>query len=388
MKRIFLIGLLATFLMFGIAFAHEDGATDMVSDGATSINATSAVATTTTTAVATTTEEVQDTPITDTSSDTSSDMANATDSVSSTETTEATTNIEATTNVESENHSTGKEEGETNKEAIKEKFGHIKEVRERVVEKFKEVKDRYEKEVKEYKDVREKWIEARKKLREHRGENETEVEVAKERAKEYVGKGLSVAINKLELIKSFVSKQPSLNETEKANIIAKLDEQIALLKDKQAAIQNATTREELVSNAKEIKDEWGNIKGSAKTALGKVANAKISNLINRAEKAADKVDSIIAKFKDKGYDTTEAEAKLEEFRAKIDKAKQLHEEAKSKYDEADTAKDVDKVVREANSVVKEAAKELKDAYKSLKEAIKDLRKLRANSAANATEVSQ
>lgn len=222
-----------------------------------------------------------------------------------------------------------------------------------------------------YKSARQDWITARDKYRQYK--NTQNSEDALNKGKDFLLKADKTLVSYLKMIDAYVDGEPSLTDTEKANIKSEIESDISWLEEKQPEIEAATTKEELRAIALGIKNKWQEIKPSVKRIVGQVMNAKLLSLINYAEAASDKIESKISVLQEKGKDTTDLEAWLVDFNEKIDLAKQKHQAAKDKFAEIQDVQDADQLFREGNAFIKEANQYLRTAYQNLKEIVKELR---------------
>lgn len=181
--------------------------------------------------------------------------------------------------------------------------------------------------------------------------------------KAYLGKTIDAAIKNLEKLEN------NVNESNAATI----DNWISWLEGKKLELENATTKEQLISIAKDVHTAWVSHKRDVKRMLGQAAAIKINGVIQNANGLATKVSNGIQKLKEKGVDTTQLEALLADFQAKIALAQQKYGEAKQKYREADTAAEVTQLLQDANQFLKDAHAYLKQAHEKLREAISALK---------------
>ncbi len=129
----------------------------------------------------------------------------------------------------------------------------------------------------------------------------------------------------------------------------------------------AEKREEAKSRIEEFKKR--NIRNYF-SSMGK----RIGAALIRLDKLAGRIESRITKLKERGQDTSGAQAALEEARGAIEAAKTAFNEAKAKLDTAlssDNPKVAFRAVREG--LVKGVIDKIKEAHKALVEAMKALK---------------
>lgn len=153
------------------------------------------------------------------------------------------------------------------------------------------------------------------------------------------------AIKKLEKMKTRLTTIKNLTTEQKTELSTKIDARIAFLKEKQAAIEQATTKEEVRAAIAEGVKEIRSTKDILKSLLEAIHKTQLSNVITRFEALVTKLESKISK--------------LDEERQVI--AKEAIAQAKSYVSQAKTSLD-------ANDI-KSAKEYLRKAHKSLSQAV-------------------
>ena len=250
----------------------------------------------------------------------------------------------------------------------------VKEAKE-MREKWKEVREKWKETMEEYRSARQEWVSAREAWMNTKESGASETVVV-EKAKTFLDRGIELAIKHLEVVKERIENDPNLSEEEKQKILDKIDSYIEWLSNKKEELPELESKEQLREKATEVKEEWKSVKGDVKEIVGKLASARIENALEKAEKAGKRVEAVIEKYKEEGYDTTEAEELLQKFWDKLDDAKVKYEEVKQKWDEVETVQDANELVKEINQYIRESAADLKEGYKNLKESIKELKQLK------------
>ena len=222
-----------------------------------------------------------------------------------------------------------------------------------------------------YKDARADWITAKQKYQ--NSKNAQNTGEALEKGKDFLLKADKTLVAYLETISTYVDGEPSLSDTEKANIQSELISDINWLENKQSEIEDASTKSELTDLAKQVRERWNEIKPATKRIVGDIMNSKVLWLINRAEEASVKVEDKITELQDNGKDTTDLENWLDDFNEKIELAKEKHTQAKNQFASIKNVQDSDKLFREGNAFTKEANQYIRNAYKDLKNIAIELR---------------
>jgi len=94
--------------------------------------------------------------------------------------------------------------------------------------------------------------------------------------------------------------------------------------------------------------------------------------IDRLSKIADRIDSRIEKFTERGADTTEAQNAIASAQTKITAAKQETDTIKTDIDEALSSDDPKGAFKEVRTIVSDAVTTIKDIHATLIEAVKSL----------------
>ena len=180
---------------------------------------------------------------------------------------------------------------------------------------------------------------------------------------------------KLEDLRSEIEESDLENKEELLNgIDARLQgvdekaEKIGELKNK---IKDAQTREEMKELARLIRAEWKNMKQFLRVSGGAAVADRFVGVLHKTEKLEKKLDRIIDRLEEKGYETTQAQEKINSFNEHIKQANDLVESARAKFAEAKLSPDKNEdLVKDGTELLREAQKHLKLAHETLKEIIK------------------
>ena len=260
------------------------------------------------------------------------------------------------------------------KERVKEKVQGRMELREKAVEarmSFVEAKQKYLEIKESYLEDRKGVLELRKEYAPCKDRNSTQCTELKEdmqdSAKSYLSNIADLIISSLEKVKARISES-NMSENEKADLIADLDAKIAELEAAKEDVNSSEDSADIKDAAKTIKSGWVDAKHALKKSVGKTISSKMAGIIVQSEKLGEKLDRIVAKLKDKGYNTTLSEELVAEFNMKIDSAK-------ANLDKAVDALKVDdnSSAAKAQDYLKAAHQDLKDARVILRDAVKEIK---------------
>jgi len=246
-----------------------------------------------------------------------------------------------------------------------------------IKQRYQAARRQYLKEVNWWQTARQQFIAARSKYKQFKNtDNRTAYE---DRAKDFLGKTVTVLIKKLETLKNWVSNRRALSDAERQAIIAEIDSDISWLQTKQDEIANASASQ-LKTYAAEIRTYWHKQRWQLKKIIGRIWVARLDWVIGRFENVADKIDAKIAKFKAAGHDTAQIEAWLSDVRDKINLAKAKEQSAKEKYQAISNLTEANAFFNEARQFIKQANQYLRQAHQDLVKIIKAMKDLNTSTA--------
>lgn len=212
---------------------------------------------------------------------------------------------------------------------------------------------------------------------------------ALEQARSFLETTINTTLSYLNMIEAKVKTAKGISETDRASLLADIASDRAWFEAEKVKVQNATTKEQLTSEANEAKRHWILVRIHAKRIIGALSLARIDWVIVKDQEAATVIQDQINVFKGQGKDTASAEALLTDFNAKIALAEAERDRAKAKYDAigaADSAtlaeleaelREANKLAEEANAFIRKASDYLVQAHKDLKDITRNLRGLPA-----------
>lgn len=287
--------------------------------------------------------------------------------------------------------------GEQVKAKVKEPKPLLKKVNQELVEaknRFQEAKEKYLQVKEKYMGAKEKADALRKEIKECKKDNETcdlkKKEYRKE-AKQQLVHLADVILKNLDKLKEKISAAEKMEEAERSELLAKVDEQIAEVEKAKAVLGNTSgevTEEELKEAVKTVKEAWQKTKKAIKVNAGRLINSQLGHLITQIEKLEAKFEKIRDRLKEKGSDVTSLDLYLGKLNEKLAAAKENWEKAKEKFKEAHSATDAEGLVQEAHQYQQKARELVKDARKEIRElvkAIKELGKTKVNETSEAAQ---
>ena len=256
-----------------------------------------------------------------------------------------------------------------------------KEKLEKTKEKVKEVKKRYTKAKENFKEAKEKHKILLKEKEECTEDCEEKEKEVKNNAVEYLTHIADKIIFTIDKTIERANENEHLTEELADSMIAVLKERKKEIEEAKATLENLnedSTEEEIDEAAATIKKYWKKAQPALKREAGKMKNAKVGAVIVQSKQLGIKLEKILERMVEKGYDTTVADSLVEEFNALIDEAKTNYESATEQYKEGgDPAK--------ASEYFKAAYQNLKDARVKLKEIVDTIKAQKADDAITEVE---
>ncbi len=228
-----------------------------------------------------------------------------------------------------------------------------------------------------YTESRQKVLKAKLKLTDCKGKKSEECTQLKENSRMFLVNAADKVLLTLGKIKAKVEASEDLTDEEQSEILADIGESISEIENAKSVIENLdenSTAEEIQEAAKTIKSSWEKtVSTSAKKSVGKLTNAKIHGIVVRSEKLETKLETMLERLDEQGYDITVAEGYLDDFKAEVDEAGENYEAAREQYKQSGK-------VNQANVLMKTAHKDLQEAHKILKDLLKSIRETKETDA--------
>lgn len=237
---------------------------------------------------------------------------------------------------------------------------------------YQDAKQEYLQAVSVYNAARQDYLTAREKLQTVR--NVAQIKETFEKAKDFLLKADQTTIKYLTMVRKKVEGATGLSDSERQAALNEIDSDIAWLTNKQAEIQAATTREQIVSLAIQVKNHWQNVRAKVKRITGQILASNVNKVISKLEEIGNRIETAINKAKTAGRNTTQAEAWLAEYKKNLDLAKGKYEEAKTKFASISNLAEANTLFNQGTAFIREANQYLKAAHKNLKDIVSELRR--------------
>jgi len=247
--------------------------------------------------------------------------------------------------------------------------------------KYRNAREQYLKEVNFYKSARSQFLSAREKYRKFKTPQNKNL--YQQRARAFLERTIEVLIKKLQALEIWISNKRALPEREREAIKNKIEEDINWLASKKEKIATSNIQQ-IKEMAKEIRRYWREHRLKMKRIIARILAARVDYIINRAEAISERIAQRISKLKEKGKDTSQLEAWLEDFNEKISLARQKYEKAKEEYQQiresagenfTNELKQANELFKRANQFIREANQYLKKAHMILVKIVREMRKM-------------
>jgi Spy/CpxP family protein refolding chaperone len=185
------------------------------------------------------------------------------------------------------------------------------------------------------------------------------------RAQEHLLRTIDRMIGRLELLQERIraaEQQGDVPEGASENI----DRYMLRLEGKKLEAKNADTPADIVSAARDIRGEWGEIRSEIARHTRHMLIARIGNYVEKSEKLSDRLGAEIDELADQGVDTTSLEDKLDDFDGKIVCVRTNYILARDALEDGDTD-EVGQAVRKANACIRDANRIIRAIFLELRE---------------------
>jgi hypothetical protein len=185
-------------------------------------------------------------------------------------------------------------------------------------------------------------------------------------------------LNILEQLKAKVEANEDLTEEEASEMLSNIDEQIQKIEEAKDTIENLdneSTKEDIREAANTIKEAWRETKVIAKQRAGRIVNAKVGGIIVQIEHVKEKLDRIIERLKNEGYEIEGIEQIYADFEVELEKAGENYEKARELYQSAAAPGEIDEVMKQANDYMRKAKQHIQNAHKMLRNLVINIKGL-------------
>jgi flotillin len=181
--------------------------------------------------------------------------------------------------------------------------------------------------------------------------------------------------HQLEKLSERVDKAKELTDTDKNDIGAKIDAEIAAIEALKEKTGATATADEIKALTPEIKDELKKVRGHNNIFMGRLLVAKLGNLIDRTGSKLSVIEAKIAEIKSGGKDTSALDSKIAEAKSHLAEAKTIYADAKAKYIAALGSADLESTMKEAANLAKQVNGHLQSAHRAIQDLIPMINKL-------------
>nr|QNO47416.1 hypothetical protein MPGFIOMI_00014 [Methanosarcinales archaeon ANME-2c ERB4] len=145
-----------------------------------------------------------------------------------------------------------------------------------------------------------------------------------------------------------------------------LDRYMLRLKGKKLEVENADTPADIISAARDIRGEWGEIRSEIARHTRHMLTTRIGNYVKKSEELSGRLGEEIATLADRGIDTTSLEAKHDRLDDMIDCVRTNYILARDALEDSDPD-EAGQAVRRANACIRDANQIIKEIFLELRE---------------------
>jgi len=185
------------------------------------------------------------------------------------------------------------------------------------------------------------------------------------RAQEHLVRTIDRMNGRLEFLQARITaaeQQGDVPEGASANI----DRYMLRLEGKKLEAENADTPADIISAARDIRGEWGEIRSEIAHHTRYILTARIGNYVEKSEGLSNRLGEEIAELEDRGIDTTSLEAKHDRLEGKIDCVRVNYILARDALEDGDPD-EVNQAVRRANACIRDANQITREIFLELRE---------------------
>ncbi|MFH0797828.1 MAG: hypothetical protein V1906_00290 [Candidatus Woesearchaeota archaeon] len=188
-----------------------------------------------------------------------------------------------------------------------------------------------------------------------------------------------IMVEHFQKMKSKVESNDRLTEEEQNKTLAWIDAKITEANAIKLEIQNAKTKDELMTAAKKLQDLWAKSKVKAKGYAGRVVTDKFAGILQQSKQLEVKLDRVLEKMEANGKNVTEVNGLVDKFHAEIADAETHFKAAKAKFQgmenatESDVHSDYETLKGEAHAEITEAKKSLDSARDTLRQILEKVK---------------
>ncbi len=208
---------------------------------------------------------------------------------------------------------------------------------------------------------------------------------------EFLENSVNLIKDQLDKLKLKIESSEDITEEEEQEILAKIDELLSeadVLLGKISVLDSDSTKEEIDEVRKSVLDFWKDAHPLLKRNIQSLVHSRIGGVILQTKQLEVKLQNILSRMTELGYDTLDYEDYVEEFESYVESAKGYFEQAREKLADAKEALGEDKEVQieEAHELIESAKQELENARLVLRSIVEELHEQNAEALLDEDEV--
>ncbi|MBI3120232.1 MAG: hypothetical protein HYZ08_01310 [Candidatus Kerfeldbacteria bacterium] len=252
---------------------------------------------------------------------------------------------------------------------------------ESAVQDYRNARTTYRQEVQKYTSARATYVQSRDKYR--NGKTNENLQVVLDDAKDFLLQSGTAAISYLEMLKTKVESMRGITDADRQATLAEINEDITFFQNKKTEVQNATTKDELVTLATQIRDHWNTVRVDTKKIVGRVLAARVNYILTEMNTLSSRVDSKIETLSSQGVDVVELSQLNNTFKADIAVAETAYDNAVAKFNAISNLEEANTLFEQGRDFIQDADEALRKAHADLKEIVKKIKSTPIRSAEEA-----
>lgn len=180
---------------------------------------------------------------------------------------------------------------------------------------YLKAKIRHEESIETYRDAREAFLEVKARFRASKSAEEKQA--LEDRAEAFLRQTVETMIERLNRVKSWAANHPRVSDAVEASVTAKIDAEIAVLKNAVATLPENATLEQIQSVAAAVRARFSVYQETIREVVADIRISRIRAALDTAETLTARLETAIADAEESGIDVTAAEGLFAEAKVNL-----------------------------------------------------------------------
>ncbi len=209
-----------------------------------------------------------------------------------------------------------------------------------------------------FQESREDYLQARTEINSWRRLSEQEKEVSSDVAKNFAKRSIAMMVRHLSRWQTRLEAMEAVDQTVKDQAIAEIKTARDWLNQKEAAVDQATTVDQVRAIGQEVHQYWQGKRWLVKKLFGLALVSRAKSIESRSRAALVKLEAAVSAAEQAGQDTVEAKALLSDLKDKSSEMSSKIAQAEEKFNAIDSADNVDSLFQEGGDLLKEVYRQM------------------------------